>query len=434
MDVNEREARQIWAQLGEEGKAPTELARAARVLPDYTVGIQPWIERLAKRYLRGLCREEAHFKLVLAPYGGGKTHFLCSLGGRALAEGFAVSYVPCSAGLSLDEPLEVYKELVKNLQQPGESPRGLQALLEAVIRTKREEIGRAGAPDVDGALRRWRLSLRRDDFPENAFGRVMAAALEAAEGEETTVGEAAFHWLQGEPDILNRGDLQELRLVGMRKADRRTFGRNLLLSLVKFLPQAGVHGLVLLLDEVETLSQVRGKALLRILAAMRVFLDSPAGIPGGVPLCGVFAATPEVLDGDKIGQYSALKQRLAVRGASFAEGNDLAVQLPLREVAPQEVLLKEVGGKLIEIGTRATGHAFDPGLQAENARRLADVACERNLDVDARRLFVKTWVNLLELQAQAGERSIGRDELVDRYEGVFNRFKSDEANAEGHEP
>ncbi len=252
MDVNEREARQIWAQLGAEGKAPTELARAARVLPDYTVGIQPWIDRLAKRYLRGLCREDAHYKLVLAPYGGGKTHFLFSLGGRALAEGFAVSYVPCSAGLSLDQPLDVYKELVKNLQQPGESPRGLQALLEAVVRTKRDEIDRAGAPDVDGALRRWRLSLRRYDFPENAFGRVMAAALEAVEGEDTTVGEAAFHWLRGEPEVLNKGDLQELQLAKLPKADRKTFGRNLLLSLVKFLPQAGVHGLVLLLDEVET--------------------------------------------------------------------------------------------------------------------------------------------------------------------------------------
>lgn len=430
--MNENEARQIWAQLGEEGKAPTELARAARVLPNYTVGIQPWIDRLSKRYLRGLCREDAHYKLVLAPYGGGKTHFLCSLGGRALAEGFAVSYVPCSAGLSLDEPLAVYKELVKNLQQPGESPRGLRALLEAVIRTKREQIECAGAPDVDGALGRWRLSLRRDDFPENAFGRVMAAALEGAEGEETAVGEAAFQWLQGEPEVLNRGDLKELRLARLRKADRRTFGRNLLLSLVKFLPQAGVHGLVLLLDEVETLTQVRGKALLRILAAMRVFLDSPAGIPGGVPLCGVFAATPEVLD--EISQYSALKQRLAVRGASFAEGNDLAVQLPLGEVAPQEELLEEVGGKLIDIGTRATGHEYDSGLQAENVRRLAEVACERNLDVDARRLFVKTWVSLLDLQAQAGERLIGRDELVGRYEGVFNRFKSDEAHAESHEP
>ena len=436
MDVNEHEARQIWALLGEEGKAPTELARAARVLPDYTVGIQPWIDRLATRYLRGLCRQEAHYKLVLAPYGGGKTHFLCSLGGRALAEGFAVSYVPCSAGLSLDDPLDVYKELVKNVQlpaaSPGESPRGLQPLLEAVIRTKREEIERAGAPDADGALRRWRLSLRKADFPENAFGRVMAAALGAAEGQDSVVGEAAFHWLQGEPEVLNKGDLQELRLAKLPKADRKTFGRNLLLSLVKFLPQAGAHGLVLLLDEVETLSQVRGRALLRILAAMRVFLDSPAGIPGGVPLCGVFAATPEVLD--EIGQYRALKQRLAVSGASFAEGNDLAVQLPLGEVAPQEELLEEVGRKLIDLGIRATGHAFDPELQTENARRLAEIACERNLDVDARRLFVKTWVNLLELQAQAGERQIGRDELVDRYEGVFNRFKSDEAHAESHEP
>ncbi len=116
--MNEREARQIWAQLGEEGKAPTELGRAARVLPDYTAGIQPWLDRLAHRYLSGLCREDAHHKLVLADYGGGKTHFLQLFGARALDEGFAVSYVPCSAGLSLDEPLELYKELVKNLQQP----------------------------------------------------------------------------------------------------------------------------------------------------------------------------------------------------------------------------------------------------------------------------------------------------------------------------
>ena len=431
--MNEREAVQIWAQLSAEGKAPAELARAARVLPNYTACIQTWLDRLAQRYLRGLCREGAHFKLVLAPYGGGKTHFLCSLGLRALDEGFAVSYVPCRAGLSLDEPLAVYKECVKNLQQPGETSRGLQRLLDAVIRTKREQIERAGAPDVDGALRRWRLSLRREDFPENAFGRVMATALEAVEGEETALGEAALHWLQGEPELLNRGDLQELRLAKLQKEDRARFGMALLLSLSKFLPQAGVHGVVLLLDEVETLTQVRGKALLRILAAMRVFLDSAGGVPDGVPLFGVFAATPEVLDGDYVGRYRALRQRLDVKGASFAEGNDFAVQLPLGEVAPQEVLLKEVGGKLIDIGTLATGHVFDPALQAENALRLADVACERNLDVDARRLFVKAWVSLLELQAQAGERSIGRDELVDRYEGEFSRLKNDEANAEGYE-
>ena len=429
--MNEREAQQIWAQLGEEGKAPTELARAAQVLPNYTAGIQPWIDRLAEHYLRGLCRENAHFKLVLADYGGGKTHFLCSFGVRALAENFAVSYVPCSAGLNLDAPLEVYRELIKFLQLPGQDRPGLQTLLETVMRRKREEIERAGAPDVEGALRRWRMSLKKVGFPQNAFGRVTAAALEGVECEGTSVGEAAFTWLQGEPDSLTPGDMRELSLRKPGANEKKAFGRDLLLSIVKFLPQAGVHGLVLLLDEVETMSQVKGKALLRILAAIRVFLDSPAGIPGDVPLCGIFAATPDVLD--EISKYPALKQRLAVSGASFAEGVNLAMQLPLDEVAPQEALLEEVGRKLIDVGALATRHAFDTGLQAENARRLAMVACERNLDVDARRLFVKTWVNLLELQALAGERSIGRDELVDRYEGVFSKFKSDEAHADGHE-
>ena len=430
--MNERDVQQVWARLGEEGKAPTELGRGAHAVPDYTVGIQPWIDRLAQRYLRGLCREDAHFKLVLAPYGGGKTHFLYSFMARALTEKYAVSYVPCSPGLSLDNPLAVYRELVKALQLPGEKSPGLQTLLETVIRTKREEIGRAAAPDVEGALRRWRLRLRRDDFPENAFGRVMAAALEAVEGDGDAVGEAAFTWLQGDPDVLTRGDLQELHLAKPRASDRTAFGRNLLLSVVKFLPQAGVHGLVLLLDEVETLSQVKGKALLRILAALRVFLDSPAGISGGAPLCGVFAATPDVLD--EFSKYPALKQRLAVRGASFAEGNDLAMQLPLDQVLPPETLLEEVGRKLIRVGELATGHAFDARLQEDNARLLAEVACERDLNVDARRLFVKTWVNLLELQCHDGERLLERRELADRYAGAFNKVESDEAHAEGYEP
>ena len=72
--MTENEALQLWATLGEEGKAPTELTRASHVLPSYSVAIGPWLDRLAERYLQTLCREAAHFKLVMAPYGGGKTH------------------------------------------------------------------------------------------------------------------------------------------------------------------------------------------------------------------------------------------------------------------------------------------------------------------------------------------------------------------------
>ena len=64
---------------------------------------------------------------------------------------------------------------------------------------------------------------------------------------------------------------------------------------------------------------------------------------------------------------------------------------------------------------------FDRELQRINARRLAQVASERSLDVDARRLFVKTWVNLLDIQSSEGEREIGGDELMARYSGPSSR-------------
>lgn len=429
--MDENQAYRLWAKLGSEGKAPTELMDASRVLSSYTAGINPWIDRLANRYLRGeetregLCRKAAHFKLVLAPYGGGKTHFLLTLGIRACDEGFAVSYVPCGEGVSLDDPLNVYRELVKNLYLPNETQAGLQKLIDAAIKSKRKEIERRGAPDPDAAFRQWVSTIRRHDYPENAFGRVMAASLKSEDEGGSDIGEAAFRWLQGDPDTLTRDERQELRIERIPSANRKQFGRALLWSVIKFLPTTGVHGLVLLMDEVETLFTAKGKALLRILAAMRVIVDAPAGIAGGLPFFGIFSATPDVLE--ELGRYEALKQRLEVRGASFDEGNDLATQLPLDKVQSQEKLLAEIGTKLIEVGSIATRHSFNSELQTGNALRLAQVASERNLEVDARRVFVKTWVSVLNIQAEGEERKFGTEELTNRYQGDFESLRDAEA-------
>ena len=434
--MNQNQAIQLWAKLSEEGKAPTELMEASRVLPSYTAGIEPWLDRLVNKYLRGegshtgLCRTSAHTKLVLAPYGGGKTHFLFALGGRALKEGFAASYIPCDDSVGLDSPLNVYQEFVKKLYLPEREEPGLRSLLSATIHSKRAEIERHDVPDVDSAFRRWVFTIRRKDYPENAFGRVMAAALEAEGKDGSDIGDAAFRWLQGESDSLSRYERDELSLSRISAADRRRFGRNLLLSIVKFLPEAGVHGLVLLMDEVETLFAARGRALRRILAAMRVMVDIPDGVPGGLPLFSVFSAVPDILE--DLEKYPALQQRLAVYGASFDEGNDLATQLQLSEVQSQETLLAEIGEKLIEVGAMATGHSFDRELQRGNVQQLTHIASEQNLDVDARRVFVKTWVSLLQHQIQSteGERAIGSEELTNRYKGSFDSLK----NAEEFEP
>jgi hypothetical protein len=425
------EAAQLWATLAEEGKAPTELIHASHVLPSYSVGIDSWLDRLAQQYLQGLCREAAHFKLVMAPYGGGKTHFLLALGARALKENFAVAYVPCGEGVSLDNPMDLYKEFVKHLQLPSETEPGLRRFLMRVVTTKREAIAAHRAPDIDAAFRRWIGQIRTKEYPENAFGRVMAAALLGTDDPNvSSIGEAAVRWLQCDVDTLTKDEMSELRLAKVPATNRRQFGRNLLLSFIKFIPESGAHGLVLLLDEVETLFTARGRALLRILAAMRVLLDVPTGVSGGLPMLGVFSAVPDVLD--QLSRYPALEQRLAVRGAAFPEGNDLATQLPLDKVESQKTLLAGVGRKLIDVGCVATGHEFDRDLQTANATRLAQIAAERNLDVDARRIYVKTWVNLLNLQSKEGERSLDTEELSQRYQGQFESLRS--ADSEEFEP
>jgi hypothetical protein len=157
---------------------------------------------------------------------------------------------------------------------------------------------------------------------------------------------------------------------------------------------------------------------------MRVLIE----LPGETPLFGAFATVPEVREDIK--RYQALDQRLRVVGAAFDEGNDWAPQMDLTRLGHEMDLLTEVGIRLLEVGKLATGQPFSPKIQHDNARNLAQVATERNLEIDARRLFVKTWVNLLELQRIAGERQIPKEELHQRYQGAFDDLRGSDAAEE----
>jgi hypothetical protein len=270
-----------------------------------------------------------------------------------------------------------------------------------------------------------------DDWPENAFGRVIAEALRSLNDSSVSgAGEAAVRWLQGDSDTLTKDDLTALKLAKVPNKALGDLGQNLLLSLLQFAKtQAGVAGTVILFDEVETLFSATGKALQRVLSAMRVMIDLPAGTPGGVPMLGVFSAVPDVLE--QLSKYIALEQRLAVKGATFEEGNDYAIQIHLERVGGQEELLRALGARLIDLGQTATGHSFDRSIQNANIGTLARVAAQRSLQVDARRLFVKTCVNILTLQAKDGEAVVGDEEMASRYAGFFNNLRErDQADPE----
>lgn len=429
----------IFAHLASTGTPPTDMEIAREALPMFSVAVDSWIERLATEYLDGLCRENSHYKLVLAPYGGGKTHFLMSVGAKALQCEYAVAYVPCvpdkkGAPARVDNPLGLYTEFINKIELPGGQGQGLPALLKAVIEKKRKEIEAAGAHSPDQAFEAY-LDDLRDTFREGTFGpfaRLAAVALRARwSGQRSNTSDAAERWLEGGIDASTKDDLKELRLARVPSAERGKLGRQLLMAAIKFTKEAGCNGTVLLLDELETLFTARGKALNAVLAAMRVLIDQNDGIRGGIPLLCLFAAVPDVLE--QLSRYPALEQRLAVQGGTFHEGNDYAPQLSLEHLDMESlVLLGDIGIRLIALGSIACDVEFDVKMQSANAQLLAKVASARSLDVNARRLFVKTWAGLLRLQANDGQRQFAEDELAQRYSGAFEDLRK--ADNESDEP
>ncbi|MGC8908511.1 MAG: BREX system ATP-binding domain-containing protein [Desulfomonilaceae bacterium] len=418
-------ALELWVRLGSEGKAPTDISRANDALNAYSVGIDHWIDRLSRTYFERLCKNNAHFKLVIAPYGGGKTHFLVSLGARALKENYAVSYIACTDNIRFDNAFEIYRAFIGSLTLPAYHEPGLNTLLNDGIIAHKHNLIREKAADPEAAMDMWIGTLFTKEYPEPSFGRVAAAALrELIDPEGARTGDAARRWLRGEIDTLTKDERSLLRVSNIPAKERSDFGRRMLLSMAKFVKEAGLNGVTILFDEVETLFNAKGKALLRVLSAMRVLIDLPMGIAGGAPLFAAFSAVPDVLE--QFPKYPALQQRLAVAGASFAEGNDLAPQLDLGALGSQRDLLKSIGQKLVLLGERARDVTFDRNLQYGNIERLAAVADERDLDINARRLFVKACVTILDQQVSNGERVYSEAELRERYRGSFDHIKDND--------
>ena len=438
--MDKKQAKRLLAQLASHGLPPREISIAQEVLSMFSVGLDDWINRIASTYFQDLSRDSAHFKLVLAPYGGGKTHFLMALGVRALEENYGVSYVACvpdgpRSSVRVDNPLGLYAAIVARLKIKGQDGFGVTALLNAVVEKKRQDIKASGAADIDGAFSMYIRQLNRS-FPGGTYGEFAKVVSEVLcgywEGNDLTpAAKAAATWIEGRMEAISPDDYKALGLRKVTAANSAKVGRELLLALAKFMPDAGCHGLVLLIDEVETLFTAKGRALQAVLAAMRVFLEYGNTVPDDIPMFCVFAAVPDVLG--SMPRYPGLEQRLSVQGATFAQKNDYSPQISLDSlVVDHESMLASIGVRLVEVAMAASDGALTKEIHVENSRKLAKVANRQTLDVNSRRLFVKTWASLLQLQFQSGERAFDEEELSKRYQGDFSQVQS--ADKEAFEP
>lgn len=292
------------------------------------------------------------FKAVRGDYGCGKTFFGRWVQETAKRKGFAVAEVQVSETETPLHRLEtVYRRAMEGLSTADCFLGAFRSVIDGWFYGLEEEVfAEGGLGSGDEAA----LARRSDELLEQRLAEItratpqFAAALRAyrsmqRRGDHATA-EGLAGWLAGQPHIA-----ASIKRVAGIKGDVDHFAAlSFLRGLLLILKDSGFSGLVLVLDEIETLQRVRGDVREKGLNALRQFLDDIDS--GRFPnLYLLTTGTPAFFDGPQgVRRLEPLAQRLHVDFLTDARfDNPRAVQLRL---APfDHARLVEVGSKVRDL-------------------------------------------------------------------------------------
>ncbi len=277
----------------------------------------------------------AAFKAVRGEYGAGKTFVSRYLAERALRRGFAAAEVQVSEAETPLHKLEtVYRRIGEALRTAAFPPSALRPVLDSWFFTLESDVtatdpGLAGRGQdalnsaVDRLLEQ-RLATVSARTP--AFAQAVRAYRAAVMEQNGPLADALAAWLGGQPHVAAAAK----RSAGIRGQLDHFGAMAFLQGLLEVLRDAGHPGLLLVLDEVETLQRVRGDVRDKALNALRQLLDElDSGRYPGLFL--VITGTPAFYEGPSgVPRLPPLAQRLATDFSTDPRfDNPRAVQLRL---------------------------------------------------------------------------------------------------------
>jgi len=294
----------------------------------------------------------AAFKAVRGQYGSGKTFFGRWFQERARAKGFATSEVQISETETPLHRLEtVYRRLIERLATADMPSGALKSVIDGWF-YRLEEDALAAEPDLASATAK--LHERTSELMEQrlvtvtrsapAFSAVLRAYRNALMGDEMPLADGLLAWLAGQPNVA----ASVKRTAGIKGEIDHFGAANFLVGLLTILRDSGYGGLVLILDEVETLQRMRADTREKGLNALRQLIDEmDAGRFPGLYL--VVTGTPAFFDGPQgMQRLPPLAQRLHVDFATDPRfDNPRAPQIRLGGFDLD--LLQAVGCKVREI-------------------------------------------------------------------------------------
>ncbi|MCM2578707.1 BREX system ATP-binding protein BrxD [Streptomyces meridianus] len=314
--------------------------------------------------LSTVSRGGSAFHAIRGEYGTGKTFFARWLAERAKRAGMATAEVQISETETPLHKLEtVYRRLTERLSTATHQPSALRPVVDSWFYTLEEEVLDAGETDEDDAEA---LARAVDDLMERrladvarttpAFSAALRGYRQAVASGDGTTAEALIAWLGGQKSVAAsarrsagvRGDLDHFAALGF------------LQGLLTVLRDCGHPGLLLVLDEIETLQRVRGDVREKGLNALRQLLDEiDAGRFPGLFL--VITGTPAFYDGQQGAQrLPPLAQRLATDFTTDP-----------RFDSPRAVQLRLAGFDLPKLGELGRGVRDLYASGARNPERIA---------------------------------------------------------------
>ena len=302
-------------------------------LDAFAVGLERF-ETALDEELQKVATGGSVFKAVRGEYGCGKTFFARWLVDRAKKLGFATSEVQVSETETPLHRLEtVYRRLNERLATADTAQGALRNIVDGWFYTLEEDVLAEGLidPSDEG-----KLVARAEELMEQRLAKVsetapmFSAALRgyrhAQRNSDPATADGILAWLSGQPNV----SANAKRFAGV-KGDIDHFGAlGFLQGLLTVLRDSGHPGLLVVLDEVETIQRVRSDVRDKSLNALRQLIDEvdSGRFPG---LYLLITGTPAFFDGHQgIGRLEPLAQRLHVDFTTDAKyDNPRAIQIRL---------------------------------------------------------------------------------------------------------
>lgn len=413
MAIGKREAERVFQALSS-GTVPD------CGLDTFAVGIERQRGEIG-RLLDMAERGDGVFKCLRGGYGCGKT-FTARLALRdAQARGFATSFVVVSDNdLRFHNFEEVYQKVVGELGTSA-CPRGalgdvidrwIGAIEESLIALGEDPDDSTFDAKVRSKLEEQLGALTGGRAPEDMV-RVIRTIFDMKQKNELADAGALVSWLSGSANVGGSAKRRAEIKGDISSKDALAYLRGIL-EIVK---AAGYKGLVIVVDELETLLRARKDTREKSLNGLRQIIDASTDFPG---LLWIFTGTPDFFDTRRgVAGLDALNARI-----SFTQhGRFVDVRQPQLALTPFDAgRLREVALKLREVFPSENRARIEARVTTEFIERLvADVTHGFGGDVGiVPRQFLRAFTSVL-----------GKVEDYDDYEPLKDYdFKGDSISPE----